>query len=184
MVPTRPNHAGSDCPGRWRITMHPGFYRWWSSRGGDCGGEGEAQWGHEDHGHHGHHGGWHGRWGRGGDERGYGFSHGHHGGGDDDGGHFGVRRPLRFLAYKLELDEKQVGELARILSDLKTERAQAQVDQRRTTASFADAIAGGSFDDAKAADGAQQRVKSAEKLKDAVVKALREIHAVLNEEQR
>ena len=70
----------------------------------------------------------------------------------------------------------QIG--ARILSDLKTERAQAQVDQRRTTANFADAIAGGAFDEAKAGDGAQQRVKSAERLKDAVVKALREIHAV------
>ncbi len=157
--------------------MHPGFYHWWSSRrgGGECGG-GEAECGHH---------GWHGGWG-GGDERraafqrfAAGFGHG-----DDDGGQFGVRRPLRFLAYKLELDEKQVGELARILSDLKTERAQAQVDQRRTTASFADAIAGAAFDDAKAADGAQQRVKSAERLKDAVVKALREIHAVLSEEQR
>ena len=48
----------------------------------------------------------------------------------------------------------------------------------------ADAIAGAAFDDAKANDGAQQRVKSAERLKDAVVKALREIHDVLNEEQR
>jgi len=53
-------------------------------------------------------------------------------GGPDDGdqegfggGAFGVRRPLRFLAYKLELDERQVSELARILDELKTERAQA-----------------------------------------------------------
>jgi hypothetical protein len=151
--------------------MHPGFYHWWASRhgGGDCGNE--ASWGH----------GWHGRGGWGHDERRFaGFGHG----GDDDGGSFGVRRPLRFLAYKLELDEKQVGDLARILSDLKTERAQAQVDQRRTISNFADAIAGGSFDEAKAGEGAQQRVKSAERLKDAVVKALREIHAVLNDEQR
>jgi Spy/CpxP family protein refolding chaperone len=161
--------------------MHPGFYHWWNSRrgGGDCGGE--ASCGHGGHGWHGR-GGW-GHEGPGSDERRFG-GWGHHGGGDDDGGAFGVRRPLRFLAYKLELDEKQVGELARILSDLKTERAQAQVDQRRTTAAFADAIAGGTFDDAKAGEGAQQRVKSAERLKDAVVKALREIHAVLNEEQR
>jgi Spy/CpxP family protein refolding chaperone len=157
--------------------MHPGFYHWWNSRrgGGDCGGE-------ADYGSH----GWHGGWGRGHDERHAAFQRfaGGFGHGDDDAGQFGVRRPLRFLAYKLELDEKQVGELARILSDLKTERAQAQVDQRRTTASFADAIAGAAFDDAKAAEGAGQRVKSAERLKDAVVKALREIHAVLSDEQR
>jgi hypothetical protein len=37
---------------------------------------------------------------------------------------------VRFLAYKLELDERQVGELARILDELKTERAQAEVDRR------------------------------------------------------
>src|SRR5262245_8462388 len=44
------------------------------------------------------------------------------------GGGFGVRRPLRFLAHKLELDEQQVVQLARILDELKTERAQAAVD--------------------------------------------------------
>ena len=34
-----------------------------------------------------------------------------------------MRRPLRFLAHKLDLDEKQVTELARILDELKIERA-------------------------------------------------------------
>ena len=38
-------------------------------------------------------------------------------------GAFGVRRPLRFLAYRLELEEAQVAELAKILDDVKTERA-------------------------------------------------------------
>ena len=38
------------------------------------------------------------------------------------GAGFGVRRPLRFLAYKLQLNEAQVEELARVLNDLKTER--------------------------------------------------------------
>jgi hypothetical protein len=47
-------------------------------------------------------------------------------------GAFGVRRPLRFLAYKLGLQESQVAELAKILDDVKTERAQAAVDHRRT----------------------------------------------------
>jgi len=163
--------------------MHPGFYGWWKSRhGAECG-EG---CGHEDAGEH---GGWHGRRGH----------HGHHGhgggnpweemarrwaGGGDSGGEFGVRRPLRFLAYKLELDEKQVADLARILNELKTERAQAEVDARRTTAAFADAVGGAVFDEGKANEGATQRVQSAEKLKTAVQKALREIHAVLSDEQR
>lgn len=171
--------------------MHPGFYHWWKGRhaGGDCGGgEFAGDCGSERGGEHEGRG-----WGRHGGRHGHGHGHGPgHGwgehfarfGGPDGGGEFGVRRPLRFLAYKLELDEKQVGELARILNDLKTERAQAEVDQRRTTAAFADAVGGAGFDDAKATEGAQQRVQSAERLKAAVVQALKQIHAVLDDEQR
>ena len=68
--------------------------------------------------------GWREYFMRGGHQGGRGFG-GHGPGGEEDGGGFGVRRPLRFLAYKLELDEKQVTELAKILDELKTERAQA-----------------------------------------------------------
>ena len=159
--------------------MHPGFYGWWKSRH-ECDESCEHGREHEHagHGHHHHHGrGRHGhgnpweemarRWAGGG-----------------EGSEFGVRRPLRFLAYKLELDEKQVADLARILNELKTERAQAEVDGRRTTAAFADAVGGALFDEAKAGEGASLRVQSAEKLKNAVQKALREIHAVLSDEQR
>ena len=102
----------------------------------------------------------------------------------DHGGSFGVRRPLRFLAHKLELDDKQVTELAKILDDLKTERAQGAVDDRRTTAVFADALAGDTFDDQAVGAAAAQRVKTAERLRDAVVTALRRIHALLTAEQR
>jgi hypothetical protein len=60
--------------------------------------------------------------------------------GEDGGGSFGVRRPLRFMAWKLELNEPQVEQLAAILADLKTERAQASVDHRRSVGLFADAL--------------------------------------------
>ena len=106
---------------------------------------------------------------------------------DDDpfgGGSFGVRRPLRFLAHRLGLDDRQVAELARILDELKTERAQAEVDRRRSLTAFADALTGEAFDAAKAVEGGDLRVKSAERLRDAVTKALRQIHALLNAEQR
>jgi len=108
------------------------------------------------------------------------------GGGDDDfgGGAFGVRRPLRFLAHKLDLRDEQVAELARILDDLKTERAQGAVDHRRSTASFADAVAGEAFDETKVKEAADLRVKSSERLRDAVVKSLGRIHAALDPEQR
>jgi len=104
--------------------------------------------------------------------------------GDEGFGGFGVRRPLRFLADRLGLDERQVAALARILDDLKTERAQAEVDRRRTLAAFADALARDGFDDGKAAEAGERRVASAGRVRDAVVKALREIHAVLNPDQR
>jgi Spy/CpxP family protein refolding chaperone len=99
-------------------------------------------------------------------------------------GAFGVRRPLRFLTYKLGLSESQVAGLARILDELKTERAQAAVDDRRTLAALADALSGDSFDESRAAEGAEMRRKGASRLSDAVVKALAGIHALLTPEQR
>jgi Spy/CpxP family protein refolding chaperone len=121
----------------------------------------------------------------------WGHGPGHHtwGGPEMEGfeegfGSFGVRRPLRFLAHKLDLDDRQVAELARILDELKTERAQAEVDRRRTVAAFADALGADAFDAAKAAEGGDHRVQSAQRLRDAVLKALERIHAVLNADQR
>jgi Spy/CpxP family protein refolding chaperone len=103
---------------------------------------------------------------------------------DFAGGPFGVRRPLRYLAHKLDLDEAQIAELAKILDELKTERAQAAVDARRTFSAFADAVAGDTFAEPRAAEGAGIRVQSAQRLRDAVVKALGKLHAVLKPDQR
>jgi len=111
------------------------------------------------------------------------FNEGDAGGFGPSGG-FGVRRPLRFLAWKLDLDEAQVAEIARVLDDMKTERAQAAVDQRRTAAALADALTGDAFDAAKAAEAAAPRVQSAERLRAATVRALERIHKVLRPEQR
>ena len=100
------------------------------------------------------------------------------------GGAFGVRRPLRFLTHKLGLSEAQVTELARVLDELKTERAQAAVDDRRTLAALADALTGETFDEGRAVEGADLRRKGAERLSEAVVKALGRIHRLLSPEQR
>jgi Spy/CpxP family protein refolding chaperone len=164
--------------------MHPAMYEWlrharrasqeWGAHAGigasHCGpggrgpDEGGSRWERHFGGHH-HEGG-----------------HDH----DDDmgGGSLGVKRPLRFLAHKLDLDDRQVGELAAILSDLKTERAQAAVDHRRSTAAFADTVAGDTFDETKVMQIATERVKTAERLRDALVRALGRIHALLTSEQR
>lgn len=151
--------------------MHPAVVGWWHARrrAASCGdwscgpAEGRRGWGHGV-----------------GPAQEFGDGDGDGGG----GGPFGVRRPLRFIAYKLDLDDKQVAELARILDELKTERAQAEVDRRRTVAALADAVAGETFDTAKAGEGAKLRVSSAERLRDAVIKALQQIHAMLNTDQR
>lgn len=115
--------------------------------------------------------------------------HGHQGGDPFEGqsgfgGGWGVRRPLRFLAHKLDLDQKQVAELARILDELKIERAQAEVDDRRARAEFADAILGETFDAGKAGAAGERRVQSAARLRDALTRALAAIHALLRPDQR
>ncbi|HEY5676982.1 MAG TPA: hypothetical protein VIR81_09360, partial [Myxococcales bacterium] len=71
-----------------------------------------------------------------------------------------------------------------ILDELKTERAQAAVDDRRTVAAFADALGLEQFDEARGKEGGDLRVKSAERLRDAVVKALGKIHGILDSAQR
>jgi Spy/CpxP family protein refolding chaperone len=100
------------------------------------------------------------------------------------GASFGVRRPLRFLAWKLDLDEKQASELAKILSDLKTERAQADVESRRTASALADLASAAEFDVAKAKEAADLKVKSAERVSAALVAALSRLHALLDPDQR
>ncbi len=149
--------------------MHPAVVFWWSGPGsssaGGCGDWASAGPGHGS-----------------GESRGRDWRDRDDDG--DGGGPFSVRRPLRFLAWKLDLDERQVADFARVLNELKTERAQDEVDNRRTVAAFADAVAGEGFDETGAGAGAKLRVSSAERLRDAVLKALRQIHAVLKPEQR
>src|SRR5205823_10754871 len=97
---------------------------------------------------------------------------------------FGVRRPLRFLAFQLGLDETQTREVARILDELKTERAQASVDHRRMSAALADALAEDTFDAARASEAGRARVESAERIRQATVRAPARLHRVLRPEQR
>jgi Spy/CpxP family protein refolding chaperone len=103
---------------------------------------------------------------------------------EEGGGGFGVRRPLRFLAHKLELKDEQVARLAAILSALKTERAQSEVDARRRTASLAEAFEAASFDAAKVEAATAEQAKSAERLQSSIKVALSEMHALLDDAQR
>jgi Spy/CpxP family protein refolding chaperone len=173
--------------------MYPGMMGWWKHAHrhghGSCEGAHGAPAGFgpgEEHGG----GGRRGRWGRHHEEFDSHVAHlreafaGHDHDHDGDFGHFGVRRPLRFLAHKLELEDAQVTELARILNELKTERAQGAVDHRRSTAAIADAIAGESLDETKLGAAVTERVKTAERLREAVVRAIGKIHGLLQPDQR
>jgi len=111
-------------------------------------------------------------------------AHHHYSPGEDFAGGFGVRRPLRFLAWKLELTEAQLARIAAVISELKTERAQAAVDDRRALTLLADAATGDAFDAAKAAEAAKLRVQSAERLQHKVTDALSAMHATLEPPQR
>jgi Spy/CpxP family protein refolding chaperone len=95
-----------------------------------------------------------------------------------------VRRPLRFLAWKLGLDEPQLEQLAAIINELRTERAQAAVDDRRALALLADAVAGDSFDAAKATEAARLRTESQDRLQKRVAEALSRMHQQLQPDQR
>ena len=161
--------------------MHPAMVSWWRARemGAGCG-EGESASCSPR--------GWQGQGGHGGPGWGGGPPAGDGGDGDGfGGGAFGVRRPLRFLAYKLELDERQVAELARVLDELKTERAPGRGHRPAALllTAFADiALGGEAFDEARAKEAGALRVQTAERLRDAVTKALGKIHALLDADQR
>jgi hypothetical protein len=161
--------------------MHPGFHGWWRAR--QCG---MPEMGNELHGAAAEHR--HGPWGPGfhGDPRG--FHRGHHGPwagpSFDDGGVLGVRRPLRFLAHKLELSEAQVAAFAAILDELKTERAQAAVDQRRRTSALAETLESVTFDEQRIATIGDDQRQSDEKIHAAVARALKKMHGALDDEQR
>ncbi|MDJ0848391.1 MAG: Spy/CpxP family protein refolding chaperone [Myxococcota bacterium] len=107
---------------------------------------------------------------------------------DDDlvfgAGSLGVRRPLRFMASRLDLSEEQFGRAAKILEDLKIERAQATVDLRRASADFAEAIEGGEFGREQAESASRRRIEAARRVQEAVSRALEQLHALLEPDQR
>ena len=122
--------------------------------------------------------------GRGGWRRRHAHDRHHHAGGRGRGSGFGVRRPLRYMAHQLDLDDEQVDTLAGILNLMKTERAQARVDEQKSIAGVADAVEGEAFDAEAAAEALALRVAAAERLKEQVLETLRKTHEMLDDEQR
>lgn len=95
-----------------------------------------------------------------------------------------MRRPLRFLAHKLELEPSQTAVLAEILADLRTERAALDVELQRAQKLYADALKGDTFD-AEGAKRANAQVLAAHTQRQtAVSDALSRLHGLLDADQR
>ncbi|MCG8436009.1 MAG: hypothetical protein MJA83_18470 [Gammaproteobacteria bacterium] len=97
---------------------------------------------------------------------------------------FGVRRPLRYLAYRLDLDESQTRRMATVLNQLKTEREQADLDEKRTVASMAALLEEGTPTLDEVREALSGRVSSAEHLREETAKALVAISDFLDQDQR
>ncbi len=106
------------------------------------------------------------------------------GGGRWGRGPFGVRRPLRFMARQLDLEDDQVEDLAAILDDLKTQRAQARVNRRKAVSVFADAFLADEFDNERVREACAARVESEREVEEAVADALARTFKLLDKEQR
>lgn len=99
-------------------------------------------------------------------------------------GGFGVRRPLRYLSYHLNLDEAQRRKLAASFERVKLEREQANLDRKRVDASLADEFVQTdvSVDDLRQA--LEPRLQTDANMQTVIAKELYEIAAVLDAEQR
>ncbi len=154
--------------------MHPAFIWYWKRRhGGDvwCGTHAGA-------------GEWDPRTREGRDGPGERFHFSRHHDPTFGGRGLGVRRPLRFLSYRLDLSERQVSEVGKILEGLKIERAQAEVDLRRAASDLADALESADFGRSSSDSASSRRMEAARRVQDAVSKALEQLHELLDVEQR
>ncbi len=107
-----------------------------------------------------------------------------HGGRHHSSGSFGVRRPLRYLAYHLDLDDGQVRRIAAIMDRLKLEREQAGLDEARTVTKVASLVTNPDVSVDMLKDALAPRVASAEQLQLATARALQDIIVELDAEQR
>jgi hypothetical protein len=101
-----------------------------------------------------------------------------------DGPLFGVRRPLRHLAWRLSLSEAQVREMVDVLDRLKTAYGQAKLDRDRATSDVAQAFGQSAFDAERIAKALDGRLNATQGLNAELASALARIFAILDEKQR
>ena len=99
-------------------------------------------------------------------------------------GSFGVRRPLRYLSYHLNLDDTQMRRIATVLDRLKTEREQAKLDESRTVSDLAGLVTKDDLSIGMLKEALAPRVETAERLQLAVARAVQDIVRELDPDQR
>ncbi|MEM9621975.1 MAG: hypothetical protein AAF993_10025 [Pseudomonadota bacterium] len=107
-----------------------------------------------------------------------------YGGHHSRSGDFGVRRPLRYLRYHLDLDDSQSRRMAAVLNRLKLEREQTQIDEKRSVQKVAALLLEDDTQLEELKTALHPRVKSAEHLQSEVAQALQEVMTVLDADQR
>jgi len=97
---------------------------------------------------------------------------------------FGIRRPLRYLSYHLDLDEAQRRQVAASLEQIKLEREQIDLSRKRANGVLADRFVQPevSVDDFRQALSRQEQAET--QLRTVIAKSLHDIADVLDEEQR
>lgn len=100
------------------------------------------------------------------------------------GASFGVRRPLRYLSYQLDLDEQQRRRVAAVLDRLKIEREQSRLDRKKTVSDLADLVTREDVSVDELRRALAPRVASSEQLQIAIAQAIQEIVGLLDPDQR
>jgi hypothetical protein len=100
------------------------------------------------------------------------------------GSNFGVRRPLRHLSHRLDLDDSQVRRMASVLNQLKTEREQASIDEKRSIAAIADLLSDGTPTLDECRETLSGRIATAKNLNEETAKAIVAISDLLDDDQR
>lgn len=97
---------------------------------------------------------------------------------------FGARRPLRHLAWKLNLDEAQIRDIVEVLDRLKMAYGQARLDRDRSTSEIASVFGGEQFDVERASAALAARTRASEALHQEQLASMRRMFEVLNPDQR
>ncbi len=97
---------------------------------------------------------------------------------------FGVRRPLRYLSYHLDLDESQRRKVAASVERIKLAREQGELDRKKSDAAVADLLSGDQVSVDELRQAMAPRTETASTLQTTLAKELYEIANVLDTEQR